>query len=269
MTSDWQEAYSKLKDFITENPAVEIEPSRVHLPDEVRPGFYRLFDAVRTALIEEKLPALVGEAELLSQNYTRVEAEVVALLGLEGVSTSLPLHGFLHSPMKELRRGAFDPLFDLLKGRIATEAFVERVLQNVEASFWSLYQLGYEKWALLSLVKLLGADKLFQTVLPKLTLYDAHKKGGGLRQEVPPVEESKRLSFKLDASEAFVTPDLIVHSTTANKYISIRSQIKQSFTAAVNPNDKREWYPLSSFTAIEPSLTLVVSERRTGEDEVL
>ena len=51
MPNTWQEAYSKLTDFIAEHPEVEIEATRRRLPDNVRPEFYRLFSAVRTAFI--------------------------------------------------------------------------------------------------------------------------------------------------------------------------------------------------------------------------
>ncbi len=194
MLSNWHQAYLELTKFVAEHPAIEIKPDRIRLPDDVRPGFYQLFDKVRTALLEEKQPALLNEAVILNQNYIKVEKEATQLLGLDGVLMSPLLHEALHNPINIVRKGAFDPLFDLLQGKISTEGFEEKVSQNISASFPLLYQSGDEKWVILSLIELLEADKLFQVTLPKLTLYDAHKKGGPIKAEAPAPKESRTIS---------------------------------------------------------------------------
>ncbi len=39
-----------------------------------------------TALIEEKFPALLSDARVLSERYAKVEEEIIKLLGLEDIS---------------------------------------------------------------------------------------------------------------------------------------------------------------------------------------
>ena len=81
MTNSWQKAYLGLKDFVSQYSEIEIGVNKVHLPPDVRPEFYRLFDVVRTGFIEEKFSNLLNEATTLSQNYIKVEHEVTSIHG--------------------------------------------------------------------------------------------------------------------------------------------------------------------------------------------
>src|SRR3989338_5462243 len=105
MSTSWQGAYTRLQNFITANPRIELSESIVAIPGDIRPEFYRLFDDVRAAFVEEKVPALLSEAETLSENYTRAEQEVKELLKLDNVFALGFLDRFLHQPKDELMRG--------------------------------------------------------------------------------------------------------------------------------------------------------------------
>ena len=257
MLNGWQEAYKELTGFIAEHSEIEIGPSRVRLPDNIRPEFYRVFNDVRRAFIDEKFPSLISEASNLNQNYIKAEQEIIELLKLDNVSMEADLGRFLHDPIEQLIRGLFDPLFNLLKGRINVETFEATALQNMEASFRLLYQLGYEKWVVLSLIKLLEADESFQVPLPKLSLYDAHKSGGSIEERVHNPEGSKSLLFNYDANDAIMIPDCIVHSAKISRYIAVRSQIYRAFAVVADVSEKREWYSIDSVVALALGTTLI------------
>jgi hypothetical protein len=257
MTKGWYGAYSGLTSFITGHAGIEIKANKVCLPDDIRPEFYRLFDATRAAFVEEKLPASLNEANNLSHNYIKVEQEVARSLKLENIAMEPGLQRFLHEPINQLIRDLFDPLFDLLKGLTAAEKF-EETSRNIKKSFELLYQLGYGKWAALSLLKLLNADKLFQVTLRKLDSKDVHRaRAGSLKEEAPGPHESNSLLFKHGPNAAFITPDWIIHSTKARGYISLGSQVYQALGAATSLNDKREWFPTDSALYPETGLTLL------------
>ncbi len=259
MSNVWQKAHTELTDFVAEHSEIEIGASRVRIPESVRPEFYRLFNTVRTAFIEEKVHGLLNEGRLLSENYLKAEHEVVRVLGLEDVSMEADLLRFLHDPINQLIRGLFGPLFDLLKGRIGIEKFEATASKNIEASSRILYIAGYEKWIALSLIKLFEADKLFQTT-PREFATDEEEvimRASSPEEPVPAPQESKRLLFKYEATATLTVPDLIVYSAKVNRYIATRSQIGEAFGTTTDTGDKMEWYPLDSVVTLESGLTLV------------
>lgn len=262
MSNGWHQAYTELTDFIAEQPEVEIGASVIRIPNSVRPEFYRLFDTVRVAFMEEKLSDLFNEAATLSENYTKAEQEVTELLGLDDVLIATGLRRFLRNPRDGLIKGLFDPLFDLLKGKINAETFEQGVSRNIEAPFRDSYRSGYKKWLALSLVKLLEADRCLEASVPSVNLgpedgdrgfYASHEE-----HLVPPPNESKHLSFKHEQSSTLTVPDFIVHSAKINRYVALRSEFRAiAVWTASDASEHREWYPLDCVVALRLGLTLI------------
>lgn len=263
----WHQAYTKLSDFTIEHPEIEIDVSRVRIPESVRPEFYRLFNTVRTAFIEEKLADLLNEARSLSEKYTKVEGEVIKLLELEEISLDTRLDRFLHNPIDELVRGIFDPLFDLLKGKVDIDTFEGVSLKELKDSFRRLYRSGYVKWVALSLVKLLEADKSFQIIPRELDYVEGVlMEATPFEASAPAAEESKRLLFKHEPTTVlFTVPDFIVHSVRVNQYFAIRSEIGSALAVASDTSQKREWYSLDSIAAMGAGLTFVYVDKNPEE----
>jgi hypothetical protein len=67
MLNDWHKAYTELTDFVAEHSEIEISASVVSIPESIRLEFYRLFDDVRTAFLDEKFPILLYEARVIAQ----------------------------------------------------------------------------------------------------------------------------------------------------------------------------------------------------------
>lgn len=262
MLNSWQEEYQRLTDFVARKPQAKITESVVTISGDVRPEFYRLFDAVRVAFIEEKLSDLFNDATTLSENYTKAEQEVTELLGLDDILIATSLHRFLDNPRDGLIRGLFDPLFDLLKGKINAKAFEQGVLRNIEASLRNSYRLGYKKWLALSLVKLLEAERSLEVSVPTLYLGPRYGERGYFKSDdehpVPPPKESKHITFKHEQSSTLTVPDFIVHSAKINRYFALRSEFRAGATwTASNASEHREWYPLGCVVNLRLGSTLI------------
>jgi hypothetical protein len=236
----WQDAYAELKGFISGHPEVEIKAEKISLPNEVRPDFYRLFDATRAAFVEEHFPRLMSEAATLGRHYFKAESDVIESLKMDSISIPLPVRRFMSKPVNECMRGLFDILFDLLLGRIDSESFEKKALKNIAASYEPLYQSGYEKWMVLSLVELLDADKVLQSPVKNITMYDVQKRGGVVEEEIPVPKEAKAIVFNDEPECCFVMPDVLVHSSRLDKYIAIRSQIVRTLGISTKPCKARE-----------------------------
>jgi|GEM_PF-7017285 len=85
----WYQAYTQLIDFISKHEEIKICENTVRIPQEHRAQFYELFDNVRKTFMTERLSGMLGEAKLLSENYVKLEDEVVNLLKTKKVSMSV------------------------------------------------------------------------------------------------------------------------------------------------------------------------------------
>jgi hypothetical protein len=239
-------AYLELTDYIHGNPEISIGIDKVKIPGDVRMQFYQLFDGVRSQTIERRLPDLVAEARLLSDNYLKIEKEVFELLGLEKISMPVGLNRFLHYPLGEFMRDGFDPLFELLKGLIDYQAFEQKVIQSVRTSYARLFASGYEKWVALSLVRLLEADSLFQYPVEELSLADWHRGKEIVNVEARSSKKSNCLLFNDNQPQSVIAPDFAVRSIPSDKFIAFRSELGNALATATNASPKREWISVDS-----------------------
>jgi hypothetical protein len=266
MSRSWGEALNGLRDFIKANPSITIDDVVLAIPGEIRPEFYRLFDEVRTAFVEEKFPGLLEEAGVLGENYRMVEQEVKDRLKLEGILNFGFLDRYLHEPTKELTRELFNPLFDLIRGHISADAFEKKGVADIEDVVARCQKLGYAKWVALTLVKQLEPDKIFAVNPPESKL-DGH--GEPLCCEMPVAypEAVKYLTFHhgSDNYPPFITPHFIIHSAKLNKYVAFRSEMNNGEYISLNASGNREWYKIAAMIREykdafkNPSLLIYVS----------
>ncbi len=260
MLDRFHQANIDLKSFIVEHPEVEIGKEVISIPESVRPEFYRLFNAVREAFVEEKFPVLLNRAAVLSQNYRETEEAVLGSLGLEEVSMDTNLQRFLRNPLERLIRELFSPLFDLLKGKENIPTFEEKTAKVIEAIFPALYREGYRNWAILSLVKLAEADVAYRIVLPQLDNRELAKISRMMEHdEVPPPHISKNLSFECYGEMTFTAPNFIVHSAKIDRYVSVRVDFRTASLKASNASHDRQWHPPYTATELarDPGLILI------------
>ena len=262
MLENWRNIYTELTEFIANHPEIQIEKSVVRIPEAVRSEFNRIFGAVRETFVRENYQVLLDWAEVLSKDYIKVEEGVTKLLGIENVTNYVPVGRFLHKPIDQLIAGLYHPLFDLLKEQIDIETFEEKAKFSIEDSFNSLSQLGYEIWVVLSIIKLLEADKTFRVEAEEFNEEELFKHGGPIETEVPDPEESESLTFKHDPEVGYIVPDQTIHSARLGQYFSFRPQIIEALGTATNKSMLREWLSISDMVELEPNVILVYTDKK-------
>ncbi len=272
MSGKWQDVYAGLHNFITSNPGIIISntgsSSVIAIPQEARNEFYRRFEAIRIAFLEENFPTLLREAEILGEHYTKAEQEVKALLKLDNIFLLGFLDGFLHNPKGELIKKLYNPLWEVLKGKMSFDAFEKRGIDDLAAIFEHCHRLGYAKWVALSLVKMLESDHIF-SVTPPESKIDGHKQPRCLEIPAPPPKESMVLSFEHGPNDypPFITPHFIVHSAKLDRYVSFRTELQKAEYIALNLSDNQEWYRLESIkqdyklAMPNPSIIIYVADK--------
>jgi len=254
---DWQDIYLAMNRFICSNEEIIIEPGRMHIPEHARTEFYCYFDTFRDAFIREEFPIILRKSEAISCAYIQAENEVANMLELSEVTMMPGLHRFLHKPIDYLRRCLYDSSVDLLKGRTQISSFKDESGYNLTSAFAQMYSLGYAKWIEISLVKLLGSDELLRVYLPEVTLYEAHKSGGVVKEKLPNPEQSERIDFGFAPDAMANIADWVVHSTLTEKYVSARSQFGEPFGTVINASESREWLPATSVIPLDESLIII------------
>jgi hypothetical protein len=202
---------------------------------------------------------------MLLEKYCRARENVAGLISLENTSIVTPLQRFLADPKNSLTRELFDPLFDLLKGREDIDSFEKIASEKTEEIFPHVFRGGYEKWAVLALVRLLEADRAFQVEVRNLNPGERAKSAANAPMEQVPVPQAS-ISFPFNQSRyaIFAVPDFVIHSSRMDRYVGIRSEFKEALYHAWNASPEREWYPIDTdlLILLESGLTLIyVSEQ--------
>ena len=265
MVNSWQHEYEVLKDFVAKKYQIKIEVDRTSIPGEVRPEFYRLFNIVRSAFIKQNFQSLLDEAGILIKNYLQAKKEVTELLELDSITVSTNLGNFLSNPQSSTERILYISLFDLLKGKLDIKSFRQKVVREIDLTFREFSKLGYEKWVLLSLLKLLDPDKTLQVSLPQPSSHELVKYPPTSKKPVPPAQESKNLSFVNQLCPVLTVPNFIVHLAGVGKYFAVRSGFIRPIWVTSNASKAREWYPLDSMVALESGLTLIYIDENPEE----
>ncbi len=242
----WQEVYEELKNYVKEHPDINIQDNLIDIPRSKQPDFYSIFDQIRDAYIAEEFTELLNRAECLSEIYVKVEQELTALLGLEEILMPNDVDRFLHQPLVQLRREVFDPLFDLLGGKIDRQRFALEAAVNVNSSFKQLYKDGYKKWAVLSMLKLFEPDRIYFVPLRNLGNKQIIKHSVLAKESLPLPVETKKFSFEVGHRQSLVVPDAIIHSTRLNKFVAVRTAFTSAMWSANSYSEKREWYSIES-----------------------
>ena len=258
MLKNWRQLYKELTYFVAAHPEIKLGKEIIEIPENFRPEFYRLFDAVRAEFVEEKSSDFVNQALSLSKNYIVVEQDVIETLALSEVSLSGPLRWFLDDPIDGLKRNLFDPLFDLVRGRMNIDKFETMGSESIGIPQGELYRLGYQYWLMLSLIKMLEPESLYTVNVLDIGADFSHDKARALtnaEESVPPPEKAKKLSLMHRFGfSTFVVPDFIFHSAKINRYVAARTELKEATWTANNASKVRKWNPLDPTIASIPGL---------------
>lgn len=152
MPDNWHKAYAELRDDIAKHPSIEIGVNVVSVPSDVRPEFYRIFDALRMSFIRQNFQSSLEESYTLATEWERLKQSAKESLQFESVDVRAALNWFLLDPVSGLMRVLFDPLFDLLKGKIDLDTFKSTAAAAVDEALKQFLSEGYKRWTTLALV---------------------------------------------------------------------------------------------------------------------
>ncbi len=224
--------YKILNDFISNHSEIIINKNEIAIPQWLRDEFYRRFDDVRRAIVEEHYPDLPVDVAALCDNYIRIEKEIMDRLGLERICAPMDLFSFLHNPKDGLIRAVYTRLFDLLQGKITAEDFERQAEQDLRSAAADLFRLGYEMWAALAFIKLLDPDRGFFVDL------DPDYK--------PILADLKEIAFGRQAHHPTIRiPEFAIHSRRLDRYVAVKMALAKEvqtfvvpFTPPVRPKKK-------------------------------
>jgi hypothetical protein len=205
----WKQEYQALNLFIAAHPEIVITASEVSIPETLRDEFYRRFDGIRRTVVDDRYPVLPPEIDMLCENYQRIEKEIKEVLSLDEILMPVDLLSFLRNPKEGLIRTVYGSLFDLLQGKISEEEFERAIEGDLGFVAANLYRLGYERWSMLALFKLLDPDEAFL-----VDLDDDY--------EVV-LKELKSICFGRQAHHPTMRiPEFVLHSRKLGKYVAVK-----------------------------------------------
>jgi hypothetical protein len=163
---------------------------------------------------------------------------------------------FLHAPVAALGRVIFEPLFDLLQGKTSVDEFERVIDEKLNFEFKKLYQLCYEKWIVLNLLKIAKINHLYNVesdVIEAKVLVKQQFDINANKCNIPFPVKTKIIDFDYSYKQrALSTVDLLSYSNTKRQYMGIKTTYE---AAAYNATNTPEHRFSSSFETIRNILT--------------
>jgi len=272
MPIKWRQYYNEVRNFIMKNPEIIIKDNILITPERSRNKLYDLLYNMRAAFIEEILTCELKEVSSLSEAYKKIKAEVIKKLELDYVSTSVPsLDRFLEDPKSQLTREIFDLSLDLLMGNIKIEEYYRLASQCINEALSRFYQIGYQKWFELSLVKLLNPKKVFHILLRKPRPTEYMKYVPSYKEPLPSPQLAKFLLLgDITTFPTLISPDYILYSEDINRYVAFKSQLRPALWFAAQHSEEREWLFINSIKEkVYPKPDLLIYLDKNIENLVL
>ncbi len=136
---------------------------------------------------------------------------------------------FLTDPSKAMNKAVYNPLFNLLQGKVDLCTFEKEIRHIMPLTFRQLYQNGYEKWAILNLLKLMDIQAAFSTHCQLLTPRRVMKNREAdieSHADPPTTIETKALNFKFKKEvHALCISDIVVRQKKTGNYTGIKLSI--------------------------------------------
>jgi hypothetical protein len=296
MNSNWQNTLNELKEYIAVNSEVVMKHDTVAIPEGLKPEFYRLFDKVRLEIVQAKLGELLDRAQELSSNYIAIEETICKRhkekdlpqrkqidaikktlsspferfrdrLGFGGfkfdeITLDDELRIFLLDPPKALSRVLYEPLFDLLKGKIEFSDFELAIKEKLPAAFRQLYHSGYEKWAILNLLKSFRIGTAYEAINPVITRRQIMKQNIAhivKSAEPPALKQTKVLMLKSTWDiHALCESDLILKPLNKKVFVGIKSGFKRGASDITHGKTLRPTLPFNSVVSLQQDMPLLL-----------
>jgi hypothetical protein len=245
MMENWQKAFEELEVFISNHDSIEISSKVVSIPGELRPDFYRLFNAVRASFAKDRFPNYIEDAYELSRNYLEVKNRVCSRLGLTNIELSPQLNWLINDPVDGLIHEVFNTVYDLLKRKIDLAKFEAIADAAISNTYSVLSRDGYNRWITLALLEDAAPDAGFVSLTEDVSTEPGLSEGalvpGHYKASPPRIEPAQRLSFYYTTYTALLVPSIIIHSTRSNCFVSLRTDYHMVYRRAPFLNEDNEW----------------------------
>lgn len=238
-----------METFLAYNPNIKIKPGTVVIPENLRPEFYKLFYTARAAFIKQRFAASVSDAITVNKSYKQVEGDITRQAGLEDITLPSFLQSFLGSPTQEFTKTLFDRLFNLLRGTIDIKSFEEQAARDIEPKLTDSIRLIYEKWATLSIAKLIGSD-MFIIVIPQKRKVVGEEQDGDFTAPVyatyspaPAILESRFVSFEHAQNPGLTVPDFYNPFNQDEWICRLQDRVQSSHDSRIRPQREARLVP--------------------------
>ena len=207
--SRWKNKLDILQDYIASNPEIYIDMREISIPEHLRGRFYEYFDDVRDTFVKDFFSSLPIDVNTLHDNYIRAEEEIMKCLGIERIDLPVDLMSFLHNPGEGMVRWLYNRLFELIQKKITMDEFEEIAENDLVSTTAEMYRLGYEAWAVFTLINLLEPVKTHSVELNE--------------DFIPIIGELKEIAFGRQFNHSTKRiPEFIIQSKKLNCYIAIK-----------------------------------------------
>jgi hypothetical protein len=221
LESHWKHKYGILKNFVSSNPEIHIEPYEVCIPEDLRGSFYKLFDDIRGAFIESWNSSFCFDVYSLSKNFIASENALSETLN-HSIALPQDLSSFLHDPKVGMMRLIYNRLFELVQGKILEDDFERIVEGDLTADATEMFRIGYETWAALALIILLEPDELLGVALDG--------------DDRPLITEMREIAFGRQFHHpAKRIPEFIFHSKKLDSYVAFKMPLAREVNSYYVP----------------------------------
>ncbi|UCE97473.1 MAG: hypothetical protein JSV74_05870, partial [Dehalococcoidia bacterium] len=266
MPRKWLSIFTDLQDFINNNQQITISQKIIKIPPDYRKEFYRIFDSIRSAFVEEECADLLEKSRSLCQNYLQTEKEILENPTISEVIIPLNLLWFVNDPVDGLRRATYDPLFNLLKDRINIEQFRNQSLKSINSLDNQLKGQCYQYWSMLTLTNLLHPVTFFSVNLE--VDISSSESDYAITPNIQPIEEpvvTNKISLVHSSTNIFIIPDIIFYSKIIDQFVALRSEPTPATWIAKNASDNIEWLPINQEKLLGPGTVIVNTNQNLEE----
>jgi hypothetical protein len=219
---EWKQKYKLLEEYVKANSEICIHANEVSIPEQLREHFYKLFDDIRNAFIDPVYSSLPFEMDALRKNYARSEKELLRTLKLERIDLPVDLSSFLSNPKKGMQRWLYNRLFEMIQGKITENDFERMAGFDLSATAEEMFQIGYEVWAVLSMILLLEPDEAFS-----VELNDANEPVAAELREIALGRQSHDSTKRI--------PEFVLHSKRLDRYVAFKTPLAREVDAYYIP----------------------------------
>ncbi|MDD5486121.1 MAG: hypothetical protein PHW65_01005 [Dehalococcoidales bacterium] len=264
MTSAWSQTYSELACFIKDNDDVCLEEGKTSIPKEKSGDFWRLLETVENSFLNEYFCTPYQKALILSQEYSKVENQIIARFGLKHDTRPGSLLGFLRSPSHVLReKNLWKQFVGIVNGSVEVHKFRESFGDLVEEELLCWSREGYRMWAILSVMELLNSREALYVPMIDFMPYHIVVYSP---EDVPAPVKLEQLNLQDAASSLVIVPDLI--AVTGAQYVAFRYNVTnfgQPRRNASSVSDKKEWLEQTNPVLVQPGITVINVGQSSGE----